>query len=385
MKKVIVLKHQDEMKYSREFFQMEIPRELSQTIYVIVSVCLITIFVVLFGRIDEVIKTQGYVRTKENVSSVKNVIAGKIVELNYKPGEKVSKGDILYKVDAESYEAQRNMFIKSKEDLDIKILGLQSLQKSYLNDNNLCDVSDSLSYSRFEAYQKNKEVLEIKAAISEKEFSFENQKPDSIKNPYEVNMKFQAFNLSLADLESFKKNFISTINSELNDKMKEIYDIQQNIIKLDNQYLFLEVKAPMDGYVQELASLNVGDYIESNSQVLNIVPNDNENFRVEIQISPKDMGKITEGKKVKYRLSAFPFYEYQGADGIITSIDPDIRNSSDGKNVFYSVYADINRTFFSNRRGETFPIRAGLETDVRIVLDRKPIIFYLLKKLDFIN
>ena len=95
MKKVIVLKHQDEMKYSREFFQMEIPRELSQTIYVIVSVCLITIFVVLFGRIDEVIKTQGYVRTKENVSSVKNVIAGKIVELNYKPGEKVSKGDIL--------------------------------------------------------------------------------------------------------------------------------------------------------------------------------------------------------------------------------------------------------------------------------------------------
>ena len=67
MKKVIVLKHQDEMKYSREFFQMEIPRELSQTIYVIVSVCLITIFVVLFGRIDEVIKTQGYVRTKENV------------------------------------------------------------------------------------------------------------------------------------------------------------------------------------------------------------------------------------------------------------------------------------------------------------------------------
>ena len=385
MKKVIVLQHQTEMQYSREFFQMEIPKELSQIIYVIASICFITISVILFGRTDEVIKTQGYVRTKENVSSVKNVISGKIVELNYKPGEKVSKGDVLYKVDAESYEAQRNMYVKAKDDLEIKIHGLKSLKKSYFNDKNECDISDSLSFSRFEAYQKNKEVLEIKAAISEKEYTFENQKPATIKNPYEVNMKFQAYKLALADLESFKKNFISTINSELNDKEKEIYDIQQNIIKLDNQYLFLEVKAPMDGYVQELASLNVGDYIESNSQVLNIVPNDNENFRVEIQISPKDMGKITEGKKVKYRLSAFPFYEYQGADGIITSIDPDIRNSPDGKNVFYSVYADINRIVFSNRRGEKFPIRAGLETDVRIVLDRKPIIFYLLKKLDFIS
>ena len=121
MKKVIVLKHQTEMVYSREFFQMEIPKELSQIIYVIVAICFFTIAVILFGRTDEVIKTQGYVRTRENVSSVKNVISGKIVELNYKPGEKVAKGEILYKVDAESYEAQRNMYFKAKEDLEIKI------------------------------------------------------------------------------------------------------------------------------------------------------------------------------------------------------------------------------------------------------------------------
>ena len=196
-------------------------------------------------------------------------------------------------------------------------------------------------------------------------------------------MKFQAYKLALADLESFKKNFISTINSELNDKEKEIYDIQQNIIKLDNQYLFLEVKAPMDGYVQELASLNVGDYIESNSQVLNIVPNDNENFRVEIQISPKDMGKIKSGLKVKYRLSAFPFFEYKGAEGIITAVDPDIRSGNNGL-LYYIVYADLDRVVFKNRHGDSFPVRSGLETDARIVLETESIIYYILRKIDFL-
>ena len=141
----------------------------------------------------------------------------------------------------------------------------------------------------------------------------------------------------------------------------------------------------MDGYVQEIASLNVGDYLEANSEVLKIIPNDNENFRVEIWISPKDMGKIKVGQKVKYRLSAFPFFEYKGADGIITSIDHDIRKSEDGSRVYYSVYADIDRINFSNRHGDTFPIRAGLETDVRIVMEQKPIIYFILKKLDFIN
>ena len=48
MKKTIILRHQNEMKYSREFFQMEIPKELSLIIYVIVSICVIIISVMIF-------------------------------------------------------------------------------------------------------------------------------------------------------------------------------------------------------------------------------------------------------------------------------------------------------------------------------------------------
>ena len=109
MKKIIILRHQNEMKFSREFFQMEIPKELSLMVYIIVSICLIILSVIIFGRIDDVIKTNGFVRTKDNVSSVNNVIAGKIIELNYKPGEKICKNDVLYRIDASSYEAQRNI------------------------------------------------------------------------------------------------------------------------------------------------------------------------------------------------------------------------------------------------------------------------------------
>lgn len=385
MKKVIVLKHQNDMKYSREFFQMEIPKELSLIVYVIVSICIIILSLIIFGRIDEVIKTNGFVRTKDNVSSVQNVIAGKIMELNYKPGEKVYKDDVLYKIDSSTYEAQRNMLLHEKEDLEMKIQGLQSLITSYNYDMNMCNIDDSLSFSRFEAYLQNKEVLEIKAAIAQKEYNYEDQKPETIRNSYDVSMKLQSYNLALADLNSFKSNFIASINSELNERLIASYENNQNLVKLDNQNLFLEVKSPMDGYVQEIASLNVGDYLEANSKVLNIVPNDNENFRVEIWISPKDMGKIKIGQKVKYRLSAFPFFEYKGAEGFITSIDPDIRTSAEGNRMYYSVYADIDRIFFSNRHGDSFPIRAGLETDVRIVMERKAIIYFILKKLDFIN
>ncbi len=385
MKKVIILRHQNEMKLSRDFFQMEIPKELSRTVYLIVSVCFLIVLLMIFGQIDDVIKTQGVVRTKENVSFVQNVIAGKIVELNYEPGQKVFKDDVLYKIDSSTYEAQRNMLQFEIQDLQFKISGLKCLIDSFYSDKNLCDRNNNiLAFSQFDAYLKEKEVLEIQKNIAEKEFNFENQKPQTIRNAYEVGMKLQSLNLAEANFHSFKTRFIANIILELNDKTNLLYEKQQNLTQLDNQYIFLEIKAPMSGYVQEISSLNVGDYLESNSKVLNIIPNDNENFRVEIRIAPKDMGKIIIGQKVKYRLSAFPYFEYKGAEGFITSIDPDIRALEESDGIFYSVYADIDRVNFSNRQGDSFPIRAGLETDVRIVLERKPIIYFILKKLDFL-
>lgn len=385
MKKVIILRHQNEMKLSRDFFQMEIPKELSRTVYLIVSVCFLIVLLMIFGQIDDVIKTQGVVRTKENVSFVQNVIAGKIVELNYEPGQKVFKDDVLYKIDSSTYEAQRNMLQFEIQDLQFKISGLKCLIDSFYSDKNLCDRNNNiLAFSQFDAYLKEKEVLEIQKNIAEKEFNFENQKPQTIRNAYEVGMKLQSLNLAEANFHSFKTRFIANIILELNDKTNLLYEKQQNLTKLDNQYIFLEIKAPMSGYVQEISSLNVGDYLESNSKVLNIIPNDNENFRVEIRIAPKDMGKINIGQKVKYRLSAFPYFEYKGAEGFITSIDPDIRALEENGGIYYSVYADIDRVNFSNRQGDSFPIRAGLETDVRIVLERKSIIYFILKKLDFL-
>ena len=106
-------------------------------------------------------------------------------------------------------------------------------------------------------------------------------------------------------------------------------------------------------------------------------------FRVEMQISPKDMGKIKSGLKVKYRLSAFPFFEYKGAEGIITAVDPDIRSGNNGL-LYYIVYADLDRVVFKNRHGDSFPVRSGLETDARIVLETESIIYYILRKIDFL-
>ena len=154
---------------------------------------------------------------------------------------------------------------------------------------------------------------------------------------------------------------------------------------LITSYDFLNIYSPVDGYVQEVSSINVNDFVQANTNIVNIIPDDLKNFRVELKVSPKDIGKIKEGMKVKYRLSAFPFFEYKGATGIIKSMDADIRTNPANGALYYVLYADIDKTRFSNSKGESYPIKAGLETDARIILQKNRIIYYLLKKIDFIN
>jgi multidrug efflux pump subunit AcrA (membrane-fusion protein) len=383
MKKVMVLQHQNKMVYSKEFLQLRVPSEISVLFYVIILLLVVVICIVFFGKIDDVIKVNGIIRTQENVSSVKNVISGKIIEKNYKPGQKVEKGTFLYKIDPAIYDSQRENLVAEQNNLIERLSGLEELFISYNQNKNLVDKKNVVAYTRFESFKTNLEKLIIQTNISYETLKNEENLPVSLRNQKTITQYKMNYDYNQKTVESYKADFLKTINQEKNDLELLLVKNQQEIQKLDSQYEFLKVYAPVEGYVQEISSLNLGDYLESGAKVINIIPNDEKNFRVEMQISPKDMGKIKSGLKVKYRISAFPFFEYKGAEGVITAVDPDIRTGNNGQ-LYYIAYADIDRVQFENRKGEVFPIRAGLETSSRIVLETEPIITFFLRKIDFL-
>ena len=383
MKNQVILKHHNHLKSSREFFLMKVPEELDVFFYSIIFFVFIALMIVIFGKIDDVVKVRGIVRTKENVSSVKNVIAGKITEMSYEPGQKVCKGDELFKIDSTIFEAQKENLLAVKKDLINKLEVVELLIQSFELEKNVIPHEEILAFTRFDSYLKSLNELKMNALIAQKLYQDEMENPKAMQSKKNVEMREIEFRLAETSVEKIRADFIRDLYLEKNQLDLEILKTEKELTALENQYDFLVVRAPVDGFVQEVSSLNVGDYLSGNSVVLNIVPNDLKNFRVEIQIPPKDIGKIKVGLKVKYRLSAFPFFEYKGAEGVVTSIDPDIRGT-EYRNLFYSVYADIDRIEFENNRGEKFPIKVGLETDTRIVLETRNILYFVLKRMDFL-
>lgn len=382
MKKMYVKQHNN-ISSTKEYVLVQVPKIIEVMFYVVLLFFAITIIFITCFKIDDVVKVNGIVRTKENVSSVKNVIPGKITEIYYYPGKRVKKGEILYKIDSVSYVTQRENLILEKKDLEIKHNGHSELIRSFNLDKNVVSRSDEVYYSRFESFLQQKRLLGIRMSMAKANYEYEINNPEVIKNPRLIEQRKNEYDLSIAEHHSFTSKFISDISNEYANIYLQLQQITQSLNKLDNQYEYLEVKSPVDGYVQELSSLNIDDYLEENFSVLRVIPDDTKSYRVELQVPPKDIGKIREGLVLKYRLSAFPFFEYKGAEGVITSIDPDIR-TNDNSILYYSIYGDINKIYFENREGIKFPIKAGLEASVRIVLDRNTIMYFILKKMDFL-
>lgn len=385
MKKVIILKHINNLKYSKEFFFMKIPHSVNILFYSVVLFFFIGLGILIFGKVDEVIKVYGVVRTMENVSAVKNVISGKVIKINYEPGLYVHKGDLLYSLDPVSYEAQKKDLENNILDLEEKISGNDFLIQSYKANKNLVPKNNELYYTKFEVFLLQKKELTVKKQVAKLLYDEERNNPPAIRNNKNVELKKNDYELSENTLDLYCNSFIQSLYTEKNNLDLSFSKANADYKSLVSSYDFLNIYSPVDGYVQEVSSINVNDFIQADVNVVNIVPDDLTNFRVELKVPAKDIGKIKEGMKVKYRLSAFPFFEYKGATGVIKSMDADIRTNPNNGALYYVLYADIDKTRFSNSRGETYLLKAGIETDARIILEKNRIIYYLLKKIDFIN
>ena len=383
--KELVLEHGNKMYYSRELVELNVPGEISLMFYTIIALVFVVISLVVFCKVNDVISVHGIVRTGVNNSTVRNVLSGKISEIYYKPEQFVEKGEILYSLDREmnstiekQLENKLNACNEQIQCLEIVLEGIylgkkgNSRGKNVLADSMLNDYFGNLAY-----YEKQSEILRYRLLK-------EQNQPDSFYNKQNEEEAVMNYELCIAELEKYKAAFEADLIQRKKSYEVERNGIEQELLRTYEQSAFLDVRAPVSGYVQEMALLNKGDYVSAEQIVLVIVPDDSKSFKVEMSVPTKDIGEIVPEMPVKFRLSAFPFFEYKGAEGKILSVDSDAREGSDGR-LYYRVYADIDRTLFTSRKGISYPIKAGIEVDAKIIKEKISVMHFILRKLDFVQ
>jgi len=396
-----------------------------------VPFCLIGLAIFLtwanFAELDEVARGGGRVVPSTQVQVVQNLEGGILSELLVREGQKVTRGQVLVRIDDTSagsnYREQRARYLgllASIARLDAEIGGgAPKFPAEVLAEPGLAEreiqllqsrrdlVNSSVAALRQETEQRQREIAELEsrvaalsrsAALSQEELRVTEplfqqgavSKVEILRLQREVNDLIGNLNSSrlligkaraaLAGAEQRVAEKIGAFRSDslaqLSENKVKLKALQETQSAAEDRVARTEVRAPVDGIVKRMHISTVGGVIKPGADILEIVPVD-DRLLIEAKVSPNDIAYIRTGQDVLVKLTAYDFALYGGLPGEVEQIAADSIVDDNG-NVTYQVWVRTREARLG-RSGRDVEIIPGMVAEIDIITGKKTILQYLLK------
>ncbi|MBD9625255.1 HlyD family type I secretion periplasmic adaptor subunit [Ensifer sp. ENS06] len=170
----------------------------------------------------------------------------------------------------------------------------------------------------------------------------------------------------------------SEVLTELRDVDNKLAELTEQQIAAKDQLKRVDILAPQDGIVHELAVHTVGGVIAPGETIMHVVPV-NDSLVVEAKVQPADIDQLHIGQSVVLHFSAFNQRTTPEISGTITTIAANLSNNPQTGETWYSARIKIPKPEL-NRLGE-FKLHAGMPVEAFIQTGERTALSYLVKPL----
>ena len=348
---------------------------------VLKSVMLLFIGIIIWavlGRLDIVAVAEGKLVPQSYLKIVQPAEQGIVKEILIKEGEFVKKGQVLMRMDAVISNAEGKSLASEagKYRLALRRIDVELGGKSFLRETG--DPSDIFSHV-FAQYQANRRAYEsqleeqrsvldkaqqemsgageIKTKLEmvlphyrEQERSYAtllkdghvarldatDKQRERIEKEQDLRSQEFVIKSTQATIDQAQKkinqitaDYRRQLQTERVEAAAQLEKVSQELAKQQYRNELLELKAPQDGIVKDLATHTVGTVATTGTILMTLIPQ-NETLRAEVWITNEDIGFVRPGQMVKLKISAFAFQKYGMIDGLVEHVGAD--SSDNGAN-----------------------------------------------------
>jgi len=266
-----------------------------------------------FASLEEVTSGQGRIIASSKIQIIQNLEGGIIDEIYVKSGDTVSKDDPLLQLDTTRFVSELSTLDKEK------IAAKKNL--SLLNEEReiLVPLVDQGVESRMELIRLLQRIADAEAQL-----------------------------LKTEEMEPILKD------------------------RLDRS----TVKTPMDGIVNRVLVTTTGGVVQSGEPLVEIVPIEEE-FLIEVEVSPRDIAYVLKGQEAIIKLTAFDFAKFGSMNGTVINVGADSIQKEDGS-IWYICEVAVDKSA-STSLGKTVKILPGMVAQIDIISGEKTVMEYLLQ------
>lgn len=178
---------------------------------------------------------------------------------------------------------------------------------------------------------------------------------------------------------------IQTVSTEISSYNQKKQELEAGILEVENGKLNTIVKAPISGVVNLAGELVEGNYLATGTQVMTIIPQEEDSFLVKSYIDNQDIAKIKPNMEVKYEVAAYPSSEYGTMTGNVEFVSADLKANSQDGSAYYVVETSIDNTKLYNEIGEKLDLKLGMYCETKIIVEQKSILRFLLEKINLVD
>ncbi len=414
------------------------PHPMGQAVLRAVMLMLAALLVwAIFGRLDIVAVAEGKLVPQTYLKIVQPPESGIVQEILVSEGEAVRAGQVLMRMDALISEAdgraldaelQRKRMTLRRIDAELSGRPLRpesgiapglsaEIQAQYRADvvaqqAALAEERTRLAKAREElaaAEQVKAKLVAILPHYRQQETAFEKLAQDKFAGPLMASDKrreriekeaelstqehmIESARASIAQSEKkllqLESDYRRQLYTDRNTAQGEADKLAQELAKQRHKQSLLELKAPQDGIVKDLATHTIGTVVQPGTVMLTLVPV-NEKLRAEVMVSNEDIGFVRVGQPVKIKLAAYPFQKYGMVEGRVEHVSADAQDSStqeanlaanqarrDQPLAFKAIVA--LGAMQLEMDGVRFALNPGMQTTAEIKLGNETVLEYLL-------
>lgn len=174
------------------------------------------------------------------------------------------------------------------------------------------------------------------------------------------------------------QDFRSEVAAELRDMEAKIAEYGERKVAAEDQLKRIDIKAPQDGVVHQLAVHTVGGVVQGGEALMLIVPV-NDELTVEARIAPQDIDQISAGQSVILRLSAFNQATTPELKGRLITVAADLTTDEKTGISFYTARVSLPRSEIARLKG--LALAPGMPAEVFFPTHERTILSYLMKPL----
>jgi multidrug resistance efflux pump len=369
-------------RYGREFFELKIPKVQSYFVFILLAVLLGAFIWCYFGSIDIVVKAEAVLRPSANISTLKNSVTGKIIVKNFSNGQRVQRGDLLWKIDGTAALMEREILEGQLRRGLAKAKSFMLVDAALTLGDNRIPESESDAYARADAYFTALSRLRLSCQKATRELEREKALPQNMRETQKIKDLELDSSIAEAERNSFEAQETLKVKNEIENLDTENEDVRKSLANIEQELSGMSIVAPLDGVIDELKKTNEGDYLFAGEEVVRIIPGGDEVLKAQLSVDSRDIARIAKGMTVNLRFSALPPSEYGQLPGKITQVPAD-SSSVENAPAVYVLEASLPTETMASRKGEIIRLKAGMVAEARIIIERKRIFRYILEKLDF--